>query len=247
LSLKSSSENIAIFSIDDPDLSPVLPSSLIGISSRISETIPISEYLNQILVKQNIFASDQWLDLFTDIERREIELLLSTAIQKGKSFAYLILIKRDDPISPMTRILRTAIFITKTNGGYIIGIPTISENLSFASQYRFDDWALYRIPKIYPSRKQNLKLKSNAVNLSMYSESNQNRTLYYPQILIFNDANLLPTRIISKVPDEDDEIQSGTKEERVKARLLLLDDLKKQSLINEEEYQSKKTEILKDL
>jgi hypothetical protein len=106
---------------------------------------------------------------------------------------------------------------------------------------------LYRIPKIYPSRKQNLKLKSNAVNLSMYSESNQTRTLYYPQILIFNDANLLPTRRISKVPDEDDEIQYGTKEERVKARLHLLDDLKKQSLINEEEYQSKKTEILKDL
>jgi len=246
LKLVSSSGDIAIFSIQENNLESILPIQISNKSIIFQEEIDLTEYLSLLSLRKGIFSSENWEPLFRSNELKEIKILFANAIKKNPAIAYLILIKRDDPLSPLTKVLRTSLLVLKTEKGLVIGIPDILQNITFASQYNFDDWTLYQIPKIEKTYKSILKLKSNQIPASFYREEVGGKPNDYERILIVSDENLLPYPPIFRILEED-ELTNISQPNSIKDRLKALEEIKNQKLITEEEYQNKKKEILKNL
>ncbi|MDZ4725112.1 MAG: SHOCT domain-containing protein [Leptospira sp.] len=246
MKLVSSSGDIAIFSIQENNLESILPIQISNKSMIFQEEIDLTEYLSLLSLRKGIFSSENWEPLFRSNELKEIKILFANAIKKNPAIAYLILIKRDDPLSPLTKVLRTSLLVLKTEKGLVIGIPDILQNITFASQYNFDDWTLYQIPKIEKTYKSILKLKSNQIPASFYREEVGGKPNDYERILIVSDESLLPNPPIFRILEED-ELTNISQPNSIKDRLKALEEIKNQKLITEEEYQNKKKEILKNL
>jgi hypothetical protein len=246
LQLISSSEDLAVFSIQEQDLSSILPKKLGKASVLIDEDIDVREFLRLISFKSSMFSSESWEPFLRDGDINEISILLTKAISKEPAFGYLILIKKDDPLSPLTKVLRTSLLILKTANGFLLVFPDIRQNMTFATQYKFDDWALYQIPRIFSSRKQELKLKPNKMNVSFYLEDLANDQLLYERIVIVGDERFLPNPqiFIARDIENSQDLKFGNDPAE---RLKILEDLKNKKLITEDDYQKKKNEILKNL
>jgi len=246
LTLKASSESFAVYAIQENDFSSVLPKGIAKAGIRIEGDIDLTKYLALISFKKSLLSSEGWEVLFTDLELKEFKDLLSTAITHQSANGYLVLIKKEDPLSPSLKILRSSFLIMKTDGGYIFAIPDLNQNLTFSTQYKFDDWALYQIPKISSSKKQEIKIKPNQIQFSIYKEQVEESMRYYDRILVIDDKKYLPDPNIFKTPDLDD-LPLQKQNKTVLERLRSLEELKVNGMISEEEYKNKKAEILKEL
>ncbi len=246
LVLASSSESIAVFALQTDDFSSILPQKLAGSATKIDQRVELSKYLSLISFKKNLLSSENWEPLFSTDELKEMHLLLEKAIQQDSAFGYLVLLKRDDPLSPLLKILRSSFLIIKTEDGFIFSIPDLNQNLTFPSQYKFDDWALYNIPKIRSSKKQEIKLTPNKLEFSIYHELVNEDHRFYDRILIIGDKRFLPVPLLFRTPDLD-EVEFKAEKQSVKDRLKTLENLRLEKMITEEEYKNKKSEILKDL
>lgn len=246
LQLISSSEDLAVFAIHEQDLSSILPRKLGNVSVLIDKDLDVSEFLRLISLKSSMFSSENWEPFIKDRDIDELSTLLNKAISKGAAYGYLILIKKDDPLSPLTKVLRTSLLILKTTKGYLLAFPDIRQNMTFSTQYKFDDWALYQIPKIFSSRKQELRLKPNKINVSFYIEEIADDRLLYERIVIVGDERFLPNPqiFIARDLENAQDLKFGNDPAE---RLKILEDLKNKKLITEDDYQKKKSEILKDL
>lgn len=246
LQLSSSSEKMAVFAIPNQDLSSILPKKISDRKVFIDSQIAMTEFLKSILVKKGFLSSEDWESLFSGTVLDELDFLLSDAIRKRPAFGYLVLIKMDDPLSPLTKLLRTSVIILKTIDGYVIAIPELKQNMTFPSQYIFDDWTLYEIPSLKPYYKRELKLKQSDALMSFYREDSPSKISIFGKVIIINDTNLLPKIPLLKISEED-EIQQPNKSTSVTERLKVLEDIRKKKLITGEEYKNKKKEILLDL
>jgi hypothetical protein len=246
LQLNASSESIAVYAVHEKDLGSVFPRKLSTAALLIESEIDLSPYLSLISFKKNLFSSDSWEPLFKDEEIKEFHELLTKAIKRESAFGYLVLMKKDDPLSPLTKILRNSFLIVKTETGYIFSIPDLNQNLTFATQYKFDDWALYQIPKINSSKKQELKIKPNQLDFSLYKEITSEGHNYYERIMIIKDKKFLPDPLVFRMLDSD-ELEVPLQNKPVIERLKTLEELRKNGLITEEEYRLKKVEIIKDI
>jgi|JI8StandDraft_1071087.scaffolds.fasta_scaffold03473_8 hypothetical protein len=246
LKLNTSSESIAVYTIQESNFESILPKSLSEAAVRIENDIDFTPILRLISIRKNLLSSENWEILFSEEEIKDFKSLLSKAIQQQSAYAYLVLIKKEDPLSPLLKVLRSSYLIIKTEGGYILAIPDLNQNLTFATQYKFDDWTLYQIPKITSSKKQELKIKPNQIGFSIYRDIVGQEVRYYDRIMILNDKKYLPNPLLFKTPEPDD-VPIKIQTQSVMERLTALEELKKKGMITEEEYKNKKTEILKDL
>lgn len=246
LRLTSSTDSIAIFSIHEKDFSSILPAPLANASVKWEKEINLSSFVPLLSYKKSLLSADNWDVLIKEEELNEIQILLTKSILSDPAFGYLVLLKREDPLSPLLKILRSSFLILKTERGYIFAIPDLNQNLTFNSQYKFDDWSLYQIPKIHSSSKQEIKIRPNQINLGIYREMVGDKQKFYDRIIIYEDLQFLPKPLFFKTPDLD-EIEMKKEKTGVMERLKTLEELKGNQLITEEEYRNKKNEILKDL
>ncbi|TGN11004.1 SHOCT domain-containing protein [Leptospira ilyithenensis] len=247
LILANSSEDIAIFSVSNEVLSSILPHNIYLLNSIFSEQIEISPILKRVDYRLSILSSEDWNALLEPNTLAKLDEMLSESIQKNPSGAYLILVKKDDPLSPLTKILRTSILYIKTVNGEVIIIPDLRQNITFASQYKFDDWSIYTLEKVKTSYKQDLRVKSKGTPMSFYIEKSADKISVYGRVIIHKEIELLPKPILLRVPDEEEINTIKSDWQSVPDRIKILDDLRKKKLINEEEYQNKKKQLLDEL
>ncbi len=246
LRLTSSTDSIAVFSIHEKDYGSILPAPLAKAAVKWEKNIDLSTFVPLLSYKKSVLSSENWDQLIKEEELSEIQILLSKSILSDPAYGYLVLLKREDPLSPLLKILRSSFLIIKTEGGYIFAIPDLNQNLTFNTQYKFDDWSLYQIPKIRSSIKQEIKIKPNQINLSIYREEVGDNVKFYDRIIIFEDLKYLPNPLLFRTPDID-EIETKKQKNDVIERLKTLEELKRNQLLTDEEYRDKKKEILKDL
>ncbi|WP_411824208.1 LA_1326/LA_4305 family lipoprotein [Leptospira sp. 'Mane'] len=247
LMLINASEDIAIFSVSKDALSSILPNNIYSLSSTFIEPTEISPILKRIDYRLSILSSEDWNSLLELKTLSELDEMLAESIRKTPSVAYLILVKKDDPLSPLTKILRTSILYIKTTNGEVVIVPDLRQNITFATQYKFDDWSIYSLEKVKASTKQDLRIKNRETPMSFYMEKTPNKILVYGRVIVYKDNELLPKPALLRVPDEEEIISKKSDWQSVPDRIKILDDLKKKKLITEEEYQEKKKQLLEEL
>ncbi|MDF3821444.1 SHOCT domain-containing protein, partial [Leptospira sp. 96542] len=137
--------------------------------------------------------------------------------------------------------------IVGTKDGFAVLFQEIYQNISFPSQYNFEDWIIFRPELIKPIRKPELYLKGNSELFSFFVQNKNNKRLVYTNVIVYGKNDLLPKPLVKRRPVED---ALETKEEgdwkTVPKKLEILNDLRKKNLITEKEYQRKKEELLKE-
>ncbi|BDA77102.1 hypothetical protein LPTSP3_g00320 [Leptospira kobayashii] len=247
LTLVNSSEDIAVFSVSKEVLSSILPHNIYLLNSDFSEPTSIGSILKRVDYRLSILSSEDWTAILEQNILSKLDEMIFESIQKAPSAAYLILIKKDDPLSPLTKILRTSILYIKTLNGEVIIIPDLRQNITFASQYKFDDWSIYSLEKVKTSYKQDLRIKSKGTPMSFYIEKSADKISVYGRVIVHKETELLPKPILLRVPDEEEINTTKSDWQSVPDRIKILDDLRKKQLINEEEYQNKKKQLLDEL
>ncbi|GBF51305.1 membrane protein [Leptospira ryugenii] len=238
--------DLAIFTIKKSQLANILPTNIQKSLVSLDEYPNVYDTLPMIQIKKSIFSSDNWEALFSNTVIKEIDSLLREAKLGIPSEGLLVLYKKEDPLSPLTKILRTSLIILKTNNGFIFVLPDINQNITFPSQYNFEDWTLYKIPKVFPSNKELLKIKINQIPMSFYVEQKGDKLSQYDRIMIIKDTELISNPPFYRFVDED-ETNTILPKKDIRDRFQSLEKLKEDGLITQEEYEKKRLELLKDL
>ncbi len=248
--LLSSSEDIAVFSVSESILGDIFPESLVSefVPVPSGKEITVKNLLDRVQLRLSILSSDTWEVLLQDRVTTDMEQLLNAAVMKQSSKVYLILVKKDDPLSPLTKIFRTSILVGHTRSGLVFGFTDLKQNITFPSQYKFDDWAIFKLGRLNPSYKQELKIRPNNPPMSFFRTEMKDKIQIYGRIIVSEDPKLLPKDLILKVPEED-EVQAlqNQKWRSVPERLEALEELRKKKIISEQDFEKKKQELLKEL
>lgn len=246
IKLIDSSASIAFFEVNEDEWKSLLPKPFHSYSPRSGNLQELPRILASIQYKRGILAYEDWDQLVPEAYLSEIVKFVSRFGEQNESKVYLCIFKIDDLLSPNVKILRTSFYIMGTEQGFVILFQEINTNITFPSQYAFEDWVLFHPNPIKPIYKPELLLKEK-VDVSLFKDSSLQKNSIYGNVIVYKQKELLPTPPIFRYPKEDDEpAQSLEQWKSVPEKLRMLEEMRKNKLITDEEYQKKKTELLKD-
>ncbi|MDF3821561.1 hypothetical protein P3G55_16775, partial [Leptospira sp. 96542] len=152
IKLLNSNSSVAIFGVNELDIIDKFPENFQDQILPIDEKINTKQMFDILYIKQSILSSEDWAEIFSDPVKNEIQELVSLVLKKRKEKVLLVIVKWDDPLSPNIKILRTSFYIVGTKDGFAVLFQEIYQNISFPSQYNFEDWIIFRPELIKPIR-----------------------------------------------------------------------------------------------
>ncbi|MCU0823433.1 MAG: SHOCT domain-containing protein [Leptospira sp.] len=249
--LKHAGSSIAIYETSEEKLKNILPEQ---IQNQILRFDPLESDLYSlkfVYIKQNIFSTEDWVPIIDEQMIKELTLAYKDILKSSPSnlSSLLFLIKVDDPLSPNTKILRTSFyFLRLRDGGSAIIFREINQNISFPSQYSFEDWTLFQSEKIKPLKKPLILLKPKNKGLRMFVDKSNSKSLVYPNIVLHESSFQAENEFVWRTPmDGDEDLPSAEPTwQSVPEKLKILNQMKADGLITEEEYENKKKKLLQD-
>lgn len=247
--LQFSGTSVAIYSVPKSSMSQYLPKELMENIESFSSASELNEVLDSIYIKQNIFSSEDWSKILPKYILDEVKIAFErnefTDLQVESNYGFLCLVKMDDPLSPNTKILRTSFYIYGTKEGFLIILKDINQNISFPTQYTFEDWVLFKPSRIFPILKPQIWLKGKPENLKMFQTRDDSKPQVYPNIILYKGTQFRDLPFVWKTPGESDEVDLKNWES-VPEKLRSLKQMREEGLITEEEFNRKKKELLKE-
>lgn len=246
IKLVDSTSSIAFFEVEEGDWKELFPQSILQSEPSMEHLGDLPKILSSIQYKRGVLAYEDWDQLVPDSYVTEIDKFVQKIKNQPENKVYLCSYRIDDLLSPNVKILKTSFYILGTKHGLVILFQEINTNISFPTQYAFEDWIIIKPTKIKPIYKPELWIK-NKDSISLYKEKNESKTLVYGNVIVYKDFNLLPNPPLYRYPKEEDDSPKDLDQwKTVPEKLKVLEEMRKNKLITDEEYQKKKTELLKE-
>ncbi|TGL45212.1 SHOCT domain-containing protein [Leptospira perdikensis] len=245
IKLIDSSASLAFFEVEDEEWRKIFPSEIskLKISTKNFQQLPNA--LKSIHYKRGVLAYEDWDVLVPEVYLSEIEKFAEKVSVNPEPKVYLCIFKVDDILSPNVKILKTSFYILSTENGLILLFHEMNTNVSFQTQYSFEDWVIFHPTHIKPIYRPELWLKDKQ-HTSMYKDKTAVKNAIYGNVVVFDIPELFANPPLFRYPKED-EITIPTEQwKTVPEKLKALEELRKNHLITDEEYNRKKTELLKE-
>lgn len=192
---------------------------------------------SQIQFRYGRFRTFEYEAIYPETKIRDWDRILL-----GLPLPLVVVIKEDDPVSPLTKILRSTVyFLPGEENSICYGFSELKANLSFTSQTVFSDWSQVPMLALNPSREIELKLKGNDESSSLFYKWNQGKEVYYGRVACFGKPGFFPLPTIKSIPEETE--SNRTPSEKLK----VLESLKEQKLISPKEYEERRKKVLDSL
>jgi hypothetical protein len=190
----------------------------------------LSNFLKNIFYYKSNPIFSQKIYIFDTVKSEKIASILLDL--RGSSDSLLLVFKREDPMAPYSRIYRTSIKVTFSMNSIKLEFMEIDKYFIFGNQYTFAEWSY--IPEEFECNYKNNLFFNNSINYVLSVESQEcKNNLYHDFIIYFNDI-INP----NKIKNNSKSIQE---------RIMILEELLKNKVISDLEYQKLRGEILKNL
>ncbi|GBF43395.1 membrane protein [Leptospira ellinghausenii] len=246
IKLIDSTASIAFFEVEEEDWRQLFPTQLSQLKLSSAHLRDLPKILSSIQYKRGVLAYEDWDHLVPESYLSEIERFVQKINEQDQNKVYLCIFKIDDLLSPNVKILKTSFYIMGTENGIVILLQEINTNITFPTQYAFEDWVIFQPRPIKPIYKPELWLK-NKESVSLYRDQTQLKNQIYGNVIVYKNSEIMPNPPIYRYPKEDD-VTPILKEnwKSVPDKLKTLEEMRKNKLITDEEYQKKKSELLKE-
>lgn len=245
-----SSANLAVYKLEE---SPILISNL-----ATSNKIQIEDKLiHSIFYTIRKDGKETLWDLETVQELVPVIKDILSEANKGKTF--FMVVKEEDNLSPYSRIFRTTLYLNRDGNVLQMVFGEVNNNINFGMQFSFQDWASPNFFKIVCDKKKVILFEGSLASIFQYkkdSSCGDNNTLpeknlesrlasltNYKWVLV--DLEKVAAR--HKETDLDNEKGGGKTRKSREMRLKELKDLYKKGLIDKDDYEMKKAEVLGEL
>nr|WP_232373981.1 SHOCT domain-containing protein [Leptospira chreensis] len=236
---------MAFFEVEEEEWRNIFPNEISKLTINTKNFQQLPNVLKSIQYKRGVLAYEDWDVLVPEVYLSEIEKFAEKVSSNKEPKVYLCIFKLDDILSPNVKILKTSFYILSTEDGLVLLFHEINTNISFQSQYSFEDWVIFHPNRIKPIYRPELWLRDKQ-NTSMYRDKVAVKNAIYGNVVIYNIPELISQPPLFRYPKED-EISIPTEQwKSVPEKLKALEELRKNQLITDEEYNRKKTELLKE-
>ncbi|MCW7461076.1 SHOCT domain-containing protein [Leptospira limi] len=241
-----STASIAFFEVEEEDWKQLFPTQLSQLKLSSAHLSDVPKILSSIQYKRGVLAYEDWDHLVPESYLSEIERFVQKINEQDQKKVYLCIFKIDDLLSPNVKILKTSFYIMGTENGIVILFQEINTNITFPTQYAFEDWVIFQPRPIKPIFKPELWLK-NKDSISLYRDQTQIKNQIYGNVIVYKNSEIMPDPPIYRYPKEDDVTPIPQENwKSVPDKLKTLEEMRKNKLITDEEYQKKKSELLKE-
>lgn len=252
-----SSANIAVYKLEESPfgISNLTTSPKIQIEEKLIQsifsTIRKEKSITTVIGKEALWEFETVLEItpvIRDILKEE---------NKGKTFFFVV--KEEDNLSPYSRIFRTTFYLNRDGNILQMVFGEVNNNINFGTQFSFQDWANPNFFKLVCDKKKVILLEGNLASSFQFkkdSSCGDNNVLSkqdldsklesltnYKWILV----DLEKAEILSKEKNSQGEKEDNKTRKSREMRLKELKDLYKKGLINEDDYEMKKAEVLGEL
>ncbi|TGM72530.1 SHOCT domain-containing protein [Leptospira mtsangambouensis] len=245
IKLIDSSASLAFFEVEEEEWRNIFPEEIskLKINTKNFEALPT--VLKSIQYKRGVLAYEDWEVLVPDSFLPEIQKFAERIVTNPEPKVYLCIFKLDDILSPNVKILKTSFYILGTEEGLVLLFHEINTNISFQTQYSFEDWVIFHPTEIKPIYRPELWLKDKQ-HTSIYKNRNLSKNSIYGNVVVFNVPALMPNPPLFRYPKEEENPPPTDQWKTVPEKLKALEEMRKNRLITDEEYERKKTELLKE-
>lgn len=176
------------------------------------------------------------------------EIQRSIATVEGYPEFLFFIWKEDDPMNPFTRIRRTTFYLFCEKDRMSLVFGEWKKDIAFQKQYTFSEWITAPRFQVQQTGKKRFFLVDNVderIQFNVERVENQS-VIYHDWILLYKTGAKLPSYLTNPNP-ANKKNNSGTKLDSLGERFKTLEELKRNGLINEEEYNQKRKELLDSL
>ena len=249
-----SSQNVAVYKLDKSPKEISLPTSgvVIQVDEKLLEsilyTIRKERFFLRVNDKENLWSLETIEEMLPVLKQ-----ILSPA-NKDKTF--FLIVKEEDKLSPYSRIFRSTFYMNRNENTIQIIFEEVNNNINFGNQFTFTDWAN---PSFFAVECKKEKPLTFAGKLESAFQFKKDPTC--------EDKNNLPSKANNTKPETQNnhhwiqvnlekaiaaskgkpqETEKETTKIREK-RLKEIQNLYKKGLINKEDYEIKKAEVLGEI
>ncbi|WP_244310398.1 SHOCT domain-containing protein [Leptospira noumeaensis] len=245
IKLVDSSASLAFFEVEEEEWKTIFPREISKLTINNKNFVQLTNVLKTIQYKRGVLAYEDWEVLVPDAYLSEIQKFSEKIITNQEPKVYLCIFKVDDILSPNVKILKTSFYILSTDEGLVILFHEMNTNISFQTQYSFEDWVIFHPSEIRPIYRPELWLRDKQ-NTSMYKDKAAVKNAIYGNVVVFNIPELLSNPPLFRYPKEDEIVVPTEQWKSVPEKLKALEEMRKNKLITDEEYNLKKKELLKE-
>ncbi len=196
---------------------------------RISQE-KLSDFFRNIFYYKSNPINSEKMYIFDKLKSDKIASIILDL--KDSADSLVLISKREDPMAPYSRIYRTSLRISFPLNSIKIDFLEIDKYYIFGNQYSLADWSF--ISEVAECNYKNNLYFENSINYVLSIESRLCTDNLFHDFIIYPEDFAKPSNIknISKV---------------IQDRLLIIEELKKNKVISELEYQKLRENILKNL
>ena len=244
--------NLVAFQLSDPELSQVLPSESVKMGLGNCEFLKLEDvrFLFHSIRDENpsLFGRKDRPAFPTGVQLSNFGEKILQAVResqtKGPPFLFLVW-KEDDSLNPHTRIRRTSFYFFCESQKVHVVFGEWKKDIVFQNHFTFSEWITSPRFKIQPTDKERFFILESARNHIGFHIMNQGgQKAIYPDWIVFYPGKIPPDATVFSGGSEN---QNESQQRNPKERLKILEELRKEGLITESEYQERRLEILKEL
>ncbi|EMY70359.1 SHOCT domain-containing protein [Leptospira vanthielii] len=245
IKLIDSSASLAFFEVEEEEWRKIFPTEISKLNINSKNLAELPRVLKSIQYKRGVLAYEEWDVLIPESYLPEIQKFAEKIVTNKEPKVYLCIFKLDDILSPNVKILKTSFYILGTEDGLVLLFHEINTNISFQTQYSFEDWVIFHPSLIKPIYRPELWLRDKQ-QMSLYKDKFAVKNAIYGNVVVYQIPELIPNPPLYRYPKEEEIIAPVEQWKSVPEKLKALEEMRKNKLITDEEYNSKKTELLKE-
>lgn len=177
------------------------------------------------------------------------KILNSIASSESKTPVLFFIWKEDDSLDPYTRIQRTTFYLFCEKNSMSLIFGEWKRDMVFQNQYTWSDWiSASRFTYELTDKQRLFILDGFQDRVQFFAERKGNDTIvYHDWVKLYDDqvpqANQIPQGLLSS----DEKKENNKSNNSLSDRLQTLEELKNKGLINDQEYQEKRKQLLDSL
>ncbi|WP_232227802.1 SHOCT domain-containing protein [Leptospira wolbachii] len=245
IKLIDSSASLAFFEVEEDEWRKIFPNEVSKLNIDTIKFTELPNVLKSIQYKRGVLAYEDWEVLVPEAYLPEIQKFAEKVVTNKEPKVYLCIFKLDDILAPNVKILKTSFYILGTEEGLVLLFHEINTNISFQTQYSFEDWVIFHPSPIKPIYRPELWLRDKQ-HTSLYKDKLVSKNGIYGNVVVYQIPELIPNPPLYKYPKEEEVIAPVEQWKSVPEKLKALEEMRKNQLITDEEYNRKKTELLKE-
>jgi hypothetical protein len=249
-----SSPNVAVYKLDTSpkEISLNTSGDMVLVDEKILKSILFTIRKDRSFLRVNDKETLWSLETIEEL----LPILKDILSPANKNKTFFIVVKEEDKLSPYSRIFRTTFYLNRNENILQIIFEEIDTNINFGTQFTFSDWANPSFFKVVCKKEKPLSfygkletafqfkkdsscedkiiLPSKSVDTKIENQIN------YHWILVYLEKAI---EVNKGMPIEIGKERSKGREKRLKE----LQDLYKKGLINKDDYEIKKAEVLGEI